>query len=139
MTRTENEMINTTRNFRVPPRRRQQQRPCVLLAATSGNSLPRFRDNLTVPYSRIKNPNKTAGNPNMGFPKERVWAVTTYHQRWILLQGTVQLLPLHIIFTHHVVESKLQAFLTPALDGHVWSALCSGPRIQLPIIITGIG
>ena len=46
--------------------------------------------------------------------------------------------PLHNILTHHAVESELHAFLTPALDGHVWSALRSGPRIQPPILITGI-
>ena len=41
--------------------RRVGDEKCVLLgccAASSGNSLPTFRDNLSVPYSRVKNPTK---------------------------------------------------------------------------------
>lgn len=43
-----------------------------LLAARCGNSYPTFRGNLTVPYSRINNPNKTAGNPSTEFTYGRV-------------------------------------------------------------------
>jgi hypothetical protein len=44
--------------FKISGFRREVDENCVLLgynAASSGNFLPTFRDNLSVPYSRIKN------------------------------------------------------------------------------------
>jgi hypothetical protein len=87
-----------------------------------------YLNKLAVPYSRIKSllyTRKSAGGDNLS-----VTMTTTPRYR--------QNCPLHIILTHHVVESNFHAFLTPALDRQVWPALCSGPRIKRPILITGI-
>ena len=63
--------------------RREVDENCVLLgyyAASSGNFLPTFRDNLSVPSSRVKNSTK-AGKPDTGLYKEEGFllsdAVTT--------------------------------------------------------------
>jgi len=37
-------------------------------AANSGNSLPTFRDNLSVPSSRLENPNRNHGGREQAFP-----------------------------------------------------------------------
>jgi hypothetical protein len=36
-------------------------------AASSGNRLPTFRDNMSVPSSRVNNNNNKAGSPSTGF------------------------------------------------------------------------
>jgi hypothetical protein len=51
---------------------------CVLLghyAASGGNSVPTFRDSLSVPSSKVKNQKKKARIPSAGLIEGRVWTV----------------------------------------------------------------
>jgi hypothetical protein len=51
---------------------------CVLLgyySASSGNFLPTFQDSLSVPFSRVNNPKKTASSSNTEFIQGRVGVV----------------------------------------------------------------
>jgi hypothetical protein len=53
--------------FRLP-RQRKNQENCTLLsyfAASSGNFLPTFQDNLSVPSSRVENPKSHRGKPKL--------------------------------------------------------------------------